>query len=257
LNPEPWNPRTSEPLNLLPLLHLCDSLFPIGGFSYSDGLEFAALVRLKPDPMYDRESARSHLDVGSGVSRTYIATADDLRGWMDVCLDETFTRLEGPALRHAWAFCAADDWNALAALDREVIALRPSSSARRATRAMGHRLLTTWATLHPDLRLDRAGPVTPTLPVAFGIVCAAAGIARRDALAGFAYTRLASTVSAAMRLMPIGQTAAHLVLARVLERVPAAVDAIETSTAPLECFTPLMDIAAMTQQYMESRLFRS
>jgi urease accessory protein UreF len=60
-----------------------------------------------------------------------------------------------------------------------------------------------------------------------------------------------------MRLMPIGQSAAHVMLARALERVPAAVDSVETSTAPLECFTPLMDIAAMTQQYMESRLFRS
>jgi urease accessory protein len=216
-------------VNLLPLLHLCDSLFPIGGFSYSDGLEAAASV----------------------------ATVEDLRAWLDTCLDETLTRLEGPAVRDAWAFCAAGDWDSIAALDREVIALRPSSSARRATKAMGHRLLTTWAALHPDPRLERAGTMTPTLPVAFAIACAAAGIARRDALAGYAYTRLASTVSAAMRLMPIGQTAAHLVLARVLERVPAAVDAIETSTAPLECFTPLMDIAAMTQQYLESRLFRS
>jgi urease accessory protein len=228
------NFRTLEPenlgtLNLLPLLHLCDSLFPIGGFAYSDGLEAAASV----------------------------ATIEDLRAWLNTCLDETFTRLEGPAVRDAWAFCATGDWDSLATLDREVIALRPSSSARRATRAMGHRLLTTWATLHPDPRLQRVRTLAPTLPIAFGIACAAAGIARRDALAGYAYTRLASTVSAAMRLMPIGQTAAHLVLARVLERVPAAVDAIETSTAPLECFTPLMDIAAMTQQYMESRLFRS
>ena len=222
-------------MSLLPLLHLCDSLFPIGGFSQSDGLEAAAPV----------------------------ASAEDLRAWLDTCLDETFTRLEGPAVRHAWAFCAAGDWDSLTTLDREVIALRPSSTTRRATRAMGKRLLTTWATLHADPRLDRAlaaardGTVAPALPVAFGIACSAAAIARRDALAGYAYTRLASTVSAAMRLMPIGQSAAHVMLARALERVPAAVDSVETSTAPLECFTPLMDIAAMTQQYMESRLFRS
>ena len=33
----------------LELLHLCDSLFPIGAFAYSDGLEAAAAVRPKPD----------------------------------------------------------------------------------------------------------------------------------------------------------------------------------------------------------------
>ena len=31
-------------MSLLSLLHLCDSLFPIGGFSYSDGLESATYV---------------------------------------------------------------------------------------------------------------------------------------------------------------------------------------------------------------------
>ena len=90
------------------------------------------------------------------VSRTYTATAEDLRAWLDTCLDETFTRLDGPAVRHAWEGCAAGDWDSLAALDREVIALRPSSTARRGTCAMGNRLLTTWATLHADPRLERA-----------------------------------------------------------------------------------------------------
>jgi len=240
-------------LSLLRLLHLCDSLFPIGGFSYSDGLEAAALVSLKADST----------DVASGFRQTAPATVEDLRAWLDVSLDETFTRLEGPAVRHAWAFCAACEWDSLATLDRDVIALRPSSTTRRATRAMGKRLLTTWATLHSDPRLDRAlaaardGTLAPAFPVAFGVACCATGIARRDALAGYAYTRLASTVSAAMRLMPIGQSVAHAMLATALERVPSAVDSVETSTAPLQCFTPLMDIAAMRQQYMESRLFRS
>lgn len=221
-------------MTLLSLLHLCDSLFPIGGFSHSDGLEAAGAT-----------------------------SADDLQDWLDVCLDETFTHLEGPAVRDAWNAFAAGDWDALAALDREAIALRPSSSARRATRAMGFRLVTTWCALHPSsglehaVRVAREGTFAPSLPVAFGIACAAQTIERRDGIAGFAYTRLAATVSAAMRLMPIGQTTAHLALARTLARVPAAVDAIEHSRAPVECFAPLMDIAAMSQQYMESRLFRS
>jgi len=216
-------------------------------------LEAAALVRLKGDATY----------AGSGFSGTDTASSDDLRNWLDVSLDETFARLEGPAVRRAWVCCAAGDWNSLTTLDREVIALRPSSTTRRATRAMGKRLLTTWATLHADPRLDHAlaaardGSLAPALPVAFGIACCAAGVARRDALQGYAYTRLASTVSAAMRLMPIGQAAAHAALAGVLDRVPGVIDAAVRRDAALTSFTPMMDIAAMTQQYLHSRLFRS
>ena len=66
-----------------------------------------------------------------------------------------------------------------------------------------------------------------------------------------------ATVSAAMRLMSIGQTAAHALLARSLDRVPAVVDDIARRDARIESFTPALDIAAMTQQYVHSRLFRS
>jgi urease accessory protein UreF len=57
--------------------------------------------------------------------------------------------------------------------------------------------------------------------------------------------------------MPIGQTDAHLLLSRALERVPAAIDRLVSRDGNPESFTPTMDIAAMTQQYLHSRLFRS
>ena len=234
------SPRTGEPADprtpLLPLLHVCDSLFPIGGFAYSDGLEAAA---------------------------KHMATAADLHEWIVACVDETFARLEGPAVARAWTACRDRDVDALGEIDREVIAMRPSGAARSSARAMGMRLISTWQALHPDetlvLLLARAheGRLAPALPVAFGAVCAASGVDRRDAVQAYGYTRLAATTSAAMRTMAIGQMEAHRLLARALDRLPPIVDAIERSPAPLACFTPLMDIAAMTQQYLESRLFRS
>ena len=84
-----------------------------------------------------------------------------------------------------------------------------------------------------------------------------AGISRRDALAGYAYTRLGATVSAAMRLIALGQTDAHQLLSRVLDRVPATVDDLIARNGPIESFAPALDVAQMTQQYVHSRLFRS
>ena len=222
----------------LELLHLCDSLFPIGGFAYSDGLETAT---------------------NDGT----IADAAGLQAWLEAVLDDTIGRLEGPAVWHAWPAVADGDVAALIQLDEELTALRPSSSARRSSRAMGQRLLTTWHALHPDARLERlamvakAGAIGPVLPVAFAAACASAGVTRRASVDAYAYTRLAATVSAAMRLMPLGQTDAHRRLSRTLERVQAVVDRIAAGNHPPESFTPMMDIAAMTQQYLHSRLFRS
>ena len=189
-----------------------------------------------------------------------------MRGWIDVCLDETIGRMEGPGVWQAWPAFRDADWGALAALDEDLTALRPSASARRSSRAMGFRLLTTWHALHPDARLDeaislaRGGRFGPVLCIAFAGACACSGIGQRRAVEAFAYTRLASTVSAAMRLMPIGQADAHALLARAVDRIPAAVDALvarHAAGAHPESFSPAMDLAAMTQQYLHSRLFRS
>ena len=225
------------PHSLLRLLHLCDSLFPIGGFGYSDGLESAA-------------------------STGAVATPGGLERWLDVCLDEIIGRGDGPTLLGAWAAFRARDWDSLARLDREATALRPSSAARRSSRSMGLRLMTTWQALYPDegvartLALAGEGAIGPSLPTAFACAASSAAVERRAAAEAFCYTRLAATVSAAMRLMPLGQTDAHRLLARTLDRVPAAVDLMMTRTT-VESFAPAMDIAAMTQQYLRSRLFRS
>jgi len=221
----------------LALLHLCDSLFPIGAFGYSDGLEAATATGL-------------------------VETPGDLQAWLDVCLDEVVGRMDGPAALLAWSAFDRQDWEALSEIDEEITAMRPSLATRRSSRAMGFRLITMWSVLHPDGRmehlLDLAGlrRPGPALPIAFGCACASAGVGMRDTGEAFAYTRLASTASAALRLMRIGQTEAHVRLAETLERVPAVVDAMTLRARP-QSFAPAMDVSAMAQQYLHSRLFRS
>jgi urease accessory protein len=228
---------TLTPRPLLALLHLCDSLFPIGGFGYSDGLEAATAAGL-------------------------VETPADLQAWLDVCLDEVLGRSDGPAALRAWSAFGRRDWDAICELDEEITAMRPAAATRRSSRAMGRRLVTTWSALYPDSRLEHllhlAGleRLGPALPIAFGCACASAGVEIRDTGVAFAYTRLASTTSAALRLMRIGQTDAHARLAHTLSRVPDVVDAMMTRARP-ESFAPAMDVAAMGQQYLHSRLFRS
>ena len=216
------------------LLHLCDSLFPIGAFSHSDGLEAAT------------QSGR----VGGGA---------DLEHWMRATLDQTLRRLEGPTVKGAWRAFSCGRFDHLQDLAAESSALRPSSTGREASRAMGSRLLRTWNEIRPHAGVAAliSGGTVVTLPVAFGVVAAAADVSERDAIAGYAYTRLAATVSAAMRLLPLGQRESHRLLAAALDLVPQMTDQVIDEEALARSFSPSLDIAAMSQQYLHSRLFRS
>ena len=151
---------------------------------------------------------------------------------MDTLLHESLAYVDGPAVLLAWEGVAERRWPELRALDDEVYAQRPSSTVRAASRAVGTRLLRTWGRLRPHPSIDamlstdgadRRRRGSWTLTVAFGAVCASAGIAQRDALEGFMYTRLAAAASAAMRLMPLGQLEAHAIVAESLAVVPMVV----------------------------------
>jgi urease accessory protein len=262
----------------LAILQLSDSLFPLGGFAYSDGLE-AAITRSVVGPAKAGHEGNNYpttiapSSVVSGFTRPPVrgaalsaqeqAAANFLCDWMDAVLNETIGRTDGPIVWSAWHAFRDERWDVVASLDEEATALRPSSAARRASRAMGMRLLTTWAGLHPDARLDyavglaRSHDIGPALPVAFAGTCACAQVERRRAVEAYGYSRLAATISAAMRLLPIGHTQAHGLLARALDALPAVVDAIERRDASPESFAPVLDIECMSQQYLHSRLFRS
>jgi urease accessory protein len=225
-------------MEIAPLLHLCDSLFPIGAFAHSEGLEAATAD-------------------GS------VATADDLRQWLDVCLDEGIARCEGPGMAIARRAFDDERWDVLAALDDALVAMRPAETTRQSSRSMGARLVKTWQRLRPHHRLAAvagrasAGADGPSLPVAFAVVCAATGIDPRMTIEAFAYTRLAATTSCAMRLIAIGQMEAHALLTATLARVPDVVSDLLARGGEPESFTPALDLAVMRQAHVRSRLFRS
>ena len=220
---------------LLSLLHLCDSLFPLGSFAHSDGLEAA-------------------------TAAGQVSSREDLEAWMAATLDENLGRCEGPAVTLAWRGLTSARLEDLLALDSEVHALRPSASVRQASRAMGTRLLRTWRLLHPELQVGLWNSLPGhsfTLPVAFGCVGAASAIEQRQTVEAFCYTRLAAAVSSAMRLMPIGQHEAHAVLSQSLDQVAGVVEAMVERDRRPAAFMPALDLAAMSHQYVHSRLFRS
>jgi urease accessory protein len=225
-----------EPLRLIHCLQVTDSFFPIGAFAYSDGLETA---------------------VAAGLVRDSLSLGE----WMDHFLEGVLIPCEGLALVKCMLALKADDLDTVRRLDEEITAIRPASAARAASAGVGKRLLSLYAAICGDTEFARSAsrmlPCGNAAP-AYATVFFHCGLGERDALLAFGYNRLASIVSAGLRLISLGQQQGQALLTKTLDRLPGASDRIlEMVEEPLRSFSPLVDIQQMNHQYVYSRLFRS
>lgn len=225
-----------QPGALLQLMWLASPALPVGGFSYSEGLEAAIDAGLVTSEAGTRTWLLDQLHLS--LARSDLALlADAITAWQhgDV-----------PAVR------ALNDW---------VIATRESSELRQQTEQMG-RSLVEWLKnrAEPDARVAelQALPPAPTWPIAFALAAAQTGAPPRDALLSFAFGWAENMVQAALKSVPLGQNAGQRVLAALAEAIPAAVaQAMALPADERRVATPMLAILSARHESQYSRLFRS
>jgi urease accessory protein len=214
----------------LRLLTWLSPAFPTGGFAYSHGLEWA---------------------VETGDARS---TAG-LVAWLVDILEQGSGRTDAILLRHAHR--AVHDPEALAEVVELAAALPGCRERWLETTAMGRAFLAA-AAAWPAPVLAQLANGDVAYPVAVGAVSAAHGIGEERATLGFLHAFCANLVSAAVRIIPLGQQAGLRVMA-ALEPVLIAVCA-ETRGLSLDDIGSgaiRADLAAMHHETQYTRLFRT
>ena len=225
-----------SPTALLELMQLASPALPVGGFSYSEGLEAA---------------------VEAGLVRDETQAGD----WLLDQLHLSLARADLPVLAQALPAWQSGDLPRIRALNDWVQQTRESAELRQQTQQMG-RSLAEWLKnrREPDPRVAQlaALPPAPTWPVAFALAAAHSGAPLRDVLLSFGFGWAENMVQAAMRSVPLGQSAAQRMLARLIETLPSvAQQAADLSDEQRQAFTPMLAILSAQHETQYSRLFRS
>jgi urease accessory protein len=230
----------------------------VGGFSYSEGLEAAVEAGL----VQDETTAAAWLvdQLHLGLARADLAV---------VCAAVEAAR-GGDAAR-------------IARLDAWVRQTRETSELRQQAEQMGRSLQewrmsldagadpVGWAAEGPPAMRESAGVAaraqpmhpthltpTPTYPIAFALAAAATGASGRHIALTFALAWSENMVQAAIRSVPLGQSAGQRILARLAQGIPEAVDqADRLDDAHRQSFTPMLAILSAQHESQYSRLFRS
>ena len=226
---------TGQPADtLLHLLWLASPALPVGGFSYSEGLEAA---------------------VDAGLVHDETSAGD----WLLNQLDLVQARAELPVAAAAHAATSALDGERLQALNAWVLQTRETSESLQQTQQMGRSLLVWLQGLVPDapvLPLLQSLKPAPTWPVVMGAAAASRGAALQPALQAIAFGWAENLMQAAVRCVPLGQTAGQRLLARLVLAIPAAVEAALAASEPV-AFSPLLGVHGARHETQYSRLFRS
>lgn len=219
----------------LPLLCWLSPGFPIGAYAYSHALEWAA-------------------EAGD------VTDEAGLESWLDDILQDGFGRNDALLLRAAFQATEGGGREALAEVNDLALALAASSELRLETAQQGRSFLdavrAAWP--HPDLERAGAGLDEVALPVALGIASASHRLGLDDVVPAYLAALAQALVSAAIRLLPIGQTAGQRILARSVPRlVRLAADCRPLDLDAIGSATFRADLGSFRHETQYTRLFRS
>lgn len=224
---------------LIELIRLASPALPVGGFSYSEGLEAAVDAGLLPD---EAAVARWLVDqLHLGLARSDLAVAAQaFAAWRDADLARA------------------------AALNGWVTQTRESSELLAQSQQMGRSLLE-WLRRRAnagdsDARLQAAAALqpAPAWPLVFALAAQRSGAPCRESMLAFAAGWCDNMVAAAIKAVPLGQVAGQRLLDALAAHLPAVVDAaIALPDDARQAFAPMLAVLSARHEVQYSRLFRS
>ena len=218
------------------LLRLASPQLPIGGYSYSQGLEMAVEKAIVIDPLT--------------ASR-----------WISDQLLLNLARFEAPLLLAHCTAAAEENWCQLLQLSQEHRASRETRELHQESRQMGYslqQLLNGLPELDRPARNFLAQLDEPHLALGWALAARAWQISPQDALAAWLWSWLENQLAVLMKTLPLGQQAAQRLTSELLPLLQQAqknateLDPKQIGSAPFG-----LALASMAHERQYSRLFRS
>lgn len=210
--------------------------FPVGGFSYSSGIEWA-------------------------VEAGDITDAATLVDWLGAMLGDGSGFCDATFLVQAFRAAEAGEAHALQEIAELAAAFVPSRERQLETTSQGRAFIdiarAAWDAEGLDAMVAAcAGPIV--YPVAVGVVAACHGVRLEPTLHAFLHALVSNWISAASRLVPLGQTDGQRALAALEDAVAAtAARALHATPDDLGSATFRADLASLRHETQYTRLFRS
>lgn len=223
----------AEPLAFLRLLQLASPALPVGAFNFSQGLEYAN-------------------DAG------WVTDERQAGAWIIGNAQHSIATLDLPLLLRLHAAWSQDDEPQARRLSRELLASRETAELRAEELHMGQAL----ARVLIEYGIEAARPWQrhdgATYAAMFALAGVSAGASADDCALAYAWAWAENQVTAAVKLLPLGQSAGQRLLESLRQRIPSLLETARNATdADIGAATPGAMLASCWHETQYTRLFRS
>ncbi|MFJ5671376.1 urease accessory protein UreF [Bacillus safensis] len=226
-------------INILSLLQLCDSNFPIGAFSHSYGLE----TYIQEDKVYDQA--------------TFVQ-------WLHTYVNEQLIYSDGLASRLVYEALENEDLQTVWKLDRMLTVQNLPRETREGTQRMGERMLNLIESLYdiPILstyreRIDQKQSFGHP-SIVFTIVGHHLGVPSSTTTLYYLYSAVSNLVQNAVRSIPLGQVAGQKTIQEFQTVLIEATEKIQSlHEEEFGIVSPGLELSQMMHERVNIRIFMS
>jgi len=235
---------SSNALQFNRLLQLCSANLPVGGFSFSQGLEYA-------------------------VEKGWVHDSNSTRNWIELNLNQTIARTDLAIIKRQHQALLNDDLSDFMTWNQHLIACRESHELHLADVAMGKaliRLLNQLDSTKIQQGLERYQTLlnnnVTVLEISFvSAFVLIASLFKLDLLliqSGYCWTYIDNQVAAATKLVPLGQTQSQNLLFKITEKVDQSIELANClKDDEIGASLPRLAMASAWHETQYTRLFRS
>ena len=228
--------KKNDMIKVMRLLQFTDSQFPVGTFSFSNGLETASYEKLVTNAQTLEEFAKS---------QSHQAAYSD-----------------GVAAIHAFRAFKAGDYEKCKEIDKYLYAFKMNDEARQMSVRMGKKFAELGVKLYSDtfikewLESINKGETPGMYPVAQGMIFALAGVSEKDLFCSHQYGVINMVLGAALRCVKVSHFDTQLILEKLGDDVEALYnEASQMELKDMNAFYPILDILASLHEKGHMRMF--
>ena len=218
---------------MLRLFQLVSPALPVGAYAYSQGLEYA-------------------------VDQRWLNDEKQTQDWLQGLLKNNMANLDVPLMKRLYEAWADRNLEQVQYWNRYLYVSRESYELQKEDQNLGAAL----TRLLEQLDIDLVSECKRMQPACYATVFTLAAMNWRipvhDAISGYLWSWLENQVAAAIKLVPLGQTAGQRILSATLLEIPAVVEeGVSLSDEQIGFVAPSLAMASAAHEAQYSRLFQS